>query len=71
MLSQEELDFIKNIKVVPYCVDPRFMPYEQINSKGNHEGVFYDFLSLVANKTGIEFQLITTTNYKQSRKFFK
>ena len=43
-LSTEEQTFLSENKTFTLCVDPNFMPFEQINAKGQHEGLFADFL---------------------------
>lgn len=50
---------------VKYCVDPDWMPYEAIRD-GVHVGISADYLALVAQKTGIQFQLVTTKSWLES-----
>lgn len=70
-LSAAETTFLTNNNPFTLCVDPAFMPYERINDQGKHEGIFADFLSLIAAKSGVKFLLVPTTDYPQSREFFQ
>ncbi len=70
-LSAAETTFLTTNNPIRLCVDPAFMPYERINDQGQHEGIFADFVSLVAAKTGVEFHLVPTKDYPQSREFFQ
>lgn len=69
-LSNEEQKFIKELGSVPYCIDPQFMPYEHISTTGVHEGIFSDYIDLIARKTSLKFRLIPTESYETSRKRF-
>ena len=70
-LTVEEKVFIADHPVIPFCVDPAFMPFEQINASGRHEGIFADYLSLISEKTGLSFQLVPAENYRQTRELFE
>lgn len=70
-LSPAEKSFLAKYDTITYCVDPNFMPYEQINAQNRHEGLFADFLSLIATKAGFKFILVPTDNYQQSQEFFR
>lgn len=50
---------------IPYCVDPDWMPYEAIRD-GEHVGISADYMQLIAQKTGIQFQLIATSSWQES-----
>jgi diguanylate cyclase (GGDEF)-like protein len=51
--------------VIPYCIDPNWLPYEAIIN-GKHVGISADYLQLVAHETGYKFELIVTDNWPQS-----
>ncbi|MDX1677752.1 diguanylate cyclase [Arsukibacterium sp.] len=50
---------------VQYCIDPDWMPYEAIQN-GVHVGISADYLQLISQKTGIQFQLVPTTSWQES-----
>ena len=50
---------------ITYCVDPNWMPYEAIES-GQHVGISSDYIKLVSEISGIEFQLLPTKDWKES-----
>jgi diguanylate cyclase (GGDEF)-like protein/PAS domain S-box-containing protein len=70
-LTTEERQFLARNNYFDLCVDPAFMPYEQINDRGEHEGLFADFISLIAQKSGIHFILKPTDDYPQAKRYFK
>ncbi|MBV2128556.1 diguanylate cyclase [Arsukibacterium indicum] len=55
---------------IPYCVDPDWLPYEAIRD-GAHVGISADYLQLVAQKTGLLFQLIPTTSWQESLQYLQ
>lgn len=50
---------------IPYCVDPDWLPYEAIRD-GVHVGISADYLQLITQRTGIQFQLIRTSSWQES-----
>lgn len=55
---------------VTYCVDPDWMPYEAIRD-GQHQGISADYLKLISQKTGIDFQLLPTKSWLESLQFLQ
>ena len=51
---------------VTVCVDPDWVPFERINEQGAHEGIAADLMKLVAERTGIRFELVKTANWDES-----
>lgn len=53
--TEAELTFMKNHPVIELGVDPQFVPFEFIDEHGEHKGIAPDFLSLISEKTGLQF----------------
>ena len=51
---------------VTVCVDPDWVPFERINERGQHEGIAADLLQLVADRTGVRFELVKTADWDES-----
>lgn len=54
-LTQAEKEFIKKHPVINLGVDPKFVPYEFIDSDGEYKGIAADYIDLVSQKTGLKF----------------
>jgi diguanylate cyclase (GGDEF)-like protein len=52
--------------VVTYCVDPDWPPFEQIDRQGQHVGIAAELLSLVAQRSGLQLQLLVTKDWDES-----
>lgn len=52
--------------VVTYCVDPDWPPFEQIDSQGQHVGIAAELLSLVAQRSDLQLQLLVTKDWDES-----
>lgn len=68
--TKEEKAYLKKQKTITYCIDPYWMPYEQIE-KGKHVGISADFLQFVGSKYNLHFKLIPTKSWNESLQFIK
>ena len=55
---------------VQYCVDPNWAPYESITN-GQHQGISKEYLDIISQHSSLSFQLVPTTNWKQTLQFVK
>ncbi len=69
-LSDDEQRYVAENSPFTLCVDPAFMPFEQIDVNGQHAGLFADFLARVTENSGVRFKLVPTPYYAQSWKRF-
>lgn len=53
---------------ITYCIDPHWTPYEAIRN-GQHVGVSADYMAIIADITGLRFQLVPTESWQQSLEF--
>ena len=65
-LTQEEQQWLNAHPVIPLCVDPDWMPFEQINRKGEHEGMVTEYMTLFAERLNVTFKLFPTKTFKES-----
>jgi len=65
-LTSQESEFLATHNSFKYCVDPSWMPYEQINRQGQHEGLTADYIRLLSSILDIDFELFPTVNWQQS-----
>jgi diguanylate cyclase (GGDEF)-like protein len=56
--------------VIPYCIDPNWLPYEAIIN-GKHVGISADYLQLVAQETGYTFELVPTDDWPQTLEYLQ
>ena len=69
-LNKREQEYLGRKKVIKVCVDPDWMPFEQIKH-GKHIGMSAEYLKIVESKVGIPFSLIPTKSWSQSLKYIK
>jgi two-component system sensor histidine kinase EvgS len=65
-LTPEENAHLNTLQQITFCVDPNWMPYEQINDKGQYEGMVADFTHLMSERMGVPFQLHATESWNQT-----
>ena len=68
-LTPAERVYLHQHNKVTLCVDPDWVPYEQINSSGRHAGIAADLLALVSARTGVAFELVPTRDWNESLAF--
>ena len=64
-LTNEEIEYLAQKKVIKVCVDPSWMPFESISNE-KHIGISADYLELVSQKLGIDFQLVPTSTWLET-----
>ncbi|MGI6571562.1 MAG: ATP-binding protein [Caldicoprobacterales bacterium] len=64
--TQEELAFMEEHPVIRLGVDPGFIPYEFIDENGNYRGIAADYLALVSEKTGLQFEVIKDLSWPEA-----
>jgi len=65
-LSRAEIEFIREKRELSYCVDPDWMPYEQITDEGEYKGLIADFINRLGERLDLKMQLYQTTSWAQS-----
>ena len=57
-LTEEEKAWIADHPVLRFGMDPNYEPYEFVNKAGEYKGISADYLKLVAEKTGLQFERV-------------
>lgn len=65
-LTAEERAWIDTHQAITMCVDPAWMPFEQLNKKGEYEGIVADYMALISRRIGTPFRLHPTSSYQES-----
>ncbi len=64
--TEDELAFMKEHPVIRIGVDPRFVPFEFIDKDGEYKGIAADYLALVSQKTGLEFEVLEGLDWSEA-----
>ncbi len=56
--TKEELAFMEQHPVILLGVDPNFVPFEFIDKDGDYKGIVTDYLALISDKTGLQFEVV-------------
>lgn len=67
-LTPEEQAYLDALGPVKICIDPDWEPYERINEQGVAEGIAVDLVALIASRTGVELDLVATSDWEESLK---
>ena len=65
-LTNHEKIYLSGKKVITICVDPDWMPYEKIEN-GKYIGIGSDYINLFEEKLNINFKLIETNSWQESK----
>lgn len=64
--SDKELNYLKKKKKLMYCIDPKWMPFEKINEKGQHVGLSSEYFKIFKEKLPVELALFKTNTWVES-----
>ena len=56
--TEDELAFMEEHKVIRLGVDPGFVPFEFIDENGEYRGIAADYLALISEKIGLQFEIV-------------
>jgi diguanylate cyclase (GGDEF)-like protein len=65
-LTPEEQSYLASKPTVRMCVDPDWAPFERINEQGQHEGIAADLVQLVAQRVGLQIELLPVQSWDES-----
>lgn len=57
-LTEDEIIFLNGHPVIRLGVDPKFVPFEFIDSDGEYKGIAADYIALIRERTGIRFEVV-------------
>jgi len=70
-LNLVEEAYLKEKKSLKFCIDPNWHPFEELNKKGEIEGVTKEFIDIFKNKLNTPISLEKTTSWEESLKYVK
>lgn len=70
-LTAEEQKYLSKKGSIKMCVDPDWLPFEEIDANGKYIGMAADILKLLEQRSNISLKLIPTQNWSDSLKFAK
>lgn len=56
--TEDQLSFMTEHPVIRLGVDPGFVPFEFINEDGQYVGIAADYLALISERTGLQFEVV-------------
>jgi len=65
-LTPEEREYLRRLGPVKMCVDPDWYPYERLGENGEFYGIAADLIRLVAERSGVELELVPTSSWAES-----
>lgn len=70
-LTKEEINYLENKKTAKVCIDPKWPPLEFYNHKNEFVGVSADYYKLFSEILGINFEIVKTKSWQESKFFIK
>jgi signal transduction histidine kinase/CheY-like chemotaxis protein len=64
--TADELAFMKEHPVIRLGVDPGFVPFEFIGEDGEYKGIAADYLALVSELTGLQFEVVKGLSWPEA-----
>lgn len=58
-LSAEQQAYLNSISPIRFAIDPSWPPFEYLNNQQQLQGVASDYLKLIGERLGVEFELVT------------
>jgi len=67
-MTDQEKEYLTSRGPIKIVVDPDWYPYEKIDENGEYVGVASDLIELIAQRTGLTFEIVPTSEWKESLK---
>lgn len=64
--TPEEIAFMETHPVIKLGIDPRFVPFEFVDQDGKYQGITADYIKLISEKTGLEFDVVGGLTWTQA-----
>lgn len=65
-LTESEQQWLDENLYLRFAGDPDWLPYEAFDSEGNYEGIVAEYLKLIEEKLGIEFDIVPSKTWEES-----
>lgn len=71
VLTQEEQQYLNKKNEFSLCVDPDWLPYEQLDSQGNYTGLVARYMQLLQSKLVVLMKPKMTSSWTETQKQYK
>ena len=68
-LNESEQEYLSSVDYISMCIDPSWMPYEELNADGQYVGLTADYMDIISKRIGKKFRLIPTDSWAQTLSF--
>jgi diguanylate cyclase (GGDEF)-like protein/PAS domain S-box-containing protein len=65
-LNSIEFNYLKDKKKIKMCVLPNWLPFEQIDERGNHKGIGADIMRIISKYIDTPIELVPTNKWLES-----
>lgn len=65
-LTEPEKAFIRSHPTLTLCIDPNWLPYEGLDTNGNHVGLVAEYMLEIQTRTGLAFEVVKTNSWEES-----
>ena len=69
-LTQKEIDYLQNKKVIKVCTNPDWAPIEFFEND-IHQGISIDTAKIIASKLNMKLEFVKTKSWKESQQFLE
>lgn len=69
--NEAEKKYLSTVESIPICVDPDWLPYEEIDDEGRYVGLVAEYMGLISEIIGKEFRIVSTKTWSESLKYAK
>ncbi len=69
--TEEEKIYLTKKKIISICVEPDYLPFEQVSKKGEYKGIIAEILENISKKTNIKFELKSSKSFIDSLNLVK
>ncbi|MGE4267912.1 MAG: transporter substrate-binding domain-containing protein [Deferribacterales bacterium] len=66
LFTEDEIRYLKDKKVIRMCVDPDWMPFEQLKNGKKHMGIAADFFALIRPKLPAKLVIVPTASWEET-----
>ncbi len=70
-LTSEEQQYLSKHPQLSLCVDPDWMPYEQLDNKGNYTGLVARYMQLLQSKLAVSIRPKMTSSWDETQKQYQ
>ena len=67
LLTKQEKELLLKYNHFTFVADPHWMPYESIDEQNKHNGIIATYLDIIAKALNINFELVPTNSWDESR----